>query len=84
MPSFSIRSSTIRLGIFISTLVIAAILVFQLIWLKHVYNKEQKDFDRSVMKAIKGLYEDIDTNNYNSSHLNELVENPEPHLIWPA
>ncbi|HKB45673.1 MAG TPA: HAMP domain-containing sensor histidine kinase, partial [Chitinophagaceae bacterium] len=33
-----------------------------------------------VMKAIKGLYEDIDTNNYNSSHLNELVENPEPHL----
>jgi two-component system phosphate regulon sensor histidine kinase PhoR len=80
MASYSIRSSTIRLGIFISTLVIAAILLYQLIWLKNEYNKEQNDFDHSVMKAIKGLYEDIDTINYYSSHLGELVENPEPHL----
>lgn len=80
MTSFSIRSSTIRLGIFISTLVIAVILVFQLTWLKKVYHFEQKEFDRSVIKAIRGLYEDIDANAYYSSHLNELIENPEPHL----
>jgi two-component system phosphate regulon sensor histidine kinase PhoR len=80
MPSFSIRSSTIRLGIFISTLVIAAILIFQLIWLKKVYHREQKEFDQGVIKAIGGLYEDINASAYYSSHLNELIENPEPHL----
>jgi two-component system phosphate regulon sensor histidine kinase PhoR len=80
MSSFSIRSSTIRLGIFISTLVIAAILIFQLIWLKKVYHREQKEFDQGVIKAIGGLYEDINASAYYSSHLNELIENPEPHL----
>src|SRR5258705_7973213 len=80
MPSFSIRSSTIRLGIFISTLVIAAILMFQLIRLKKVYHREQKEFDQGVIKAIPCLYEDINASAYYSSHLNELIENPEPHL----
>ncbi len=80
MASFSIRSSTIRLGIFISTLVIAAIVVFQLIWLKKIYLKEQKEFDQGVIKAIRGLYEDLDASVYNYSHLNELIENPGPHL----
>jgi two-component system, OmpR family, phosphate regulon sensor histidine kinase PhoR len=80
MPSFSIRSSTIRLGIFISTLVIAVILVFQLVWLKKVYQLEQKEFDHSVVKAIRGLYEDLDASAYYSYHLNALIETPEPHL----
>ncbi len=80
MPAFSIRSSTIRLGIFISTIVIAAILVFQLVWLKKVYHREQKEFDQGVIKAIRGLYEDINANAYYSSHLNELIKNPESHL----
>jgi two-component system phosphate regulon sensor histidine kinase PhoR len=80
MASFSIRSSTIRLGIFISTLVIAAIVVFQLIWLKKIYRFEQKEFDLSVLKSIRGLYEDINASNYNYSHLNELIENPKPQL----
>jgi len=80
MTSLSIRSSTVRLGIFLSTLIIAAILVFQLIWLKQEYKREQKEFDSSVIKSIQGLYEDIHANNYNVFHLNELIENPEPHL----
>jgi two-component system phosphate regulon sensor histidine kinase PhoR len=80
MSSFSIRSSTIRLGIFISTLVIAGIVVFQLIWLRQEYQREQKEFDSSVVKAIKGLYEDIKSNNYNISRLSELIESPEAHL----
>lgn len=80
MLSFSIRSSTIRLGIFISTLVIAVILVFQVIWLKKVYELEQKEFDHSVVKAIRGLYEDLDASAYYSYHLNALIETPEPHL----
>jgi len=80
MASFSIRSSTIRLGIFISTLVIAVILVFQLIWLKRVYRFEQKEFDHGVVKSIRGLYEDINAAPYYSYHLNVLIETPEPHL----
>lgn len=80
MANFSIRSSTIRLGIFISTLVIAIILVFQLIWLRELYDFEQKEFDHSVIKAVRGLYEDIDAKAYYSSHLNDLIENPGSHL----
>lgn len=80
MSSFSIRSSTIRLGIFISTLVIITILVFQLAWLRKVYRFEQKEFDRSVLKVIRGLYEDLEIPAYNSTHLNELIEKPEQHV----
>jgi two-component system phosphate regulon sensor histidine kinase PhoR len=60
--------------------VIAAILVFQLIWLKQEYRREQKEFDSSVVSAIQGLYEDIEASNYKISRLSELIENPEPHV----
>lgn len=80
MASYSIRSSTIRLGIFISTLVIATILIFQLVWLRKIYHNEQKEFDKGVFNAIRGLYEDLDASAYHYSHLNELIESPEPHL----
>lgn len=78
--ALAIRSSTIRLGIFISTLVIAIILTFQLVWLRKLYFFEQKEFDHSVLKAVRGLYEDLDIKIYNSSHLSELVENPKTNL----
>lgn len=78
MTPFSIRSSTIRLGIYISTVVIATILVFQLIWLKKIYHFEQRQFDLSVVKAVRGLYEDLDLPIYNTSPLNDLITNPEP------
>jgi two-component system, OmpR family, phosphate regulon sensor histidine kinase PhoR len=75
-----IRSSTLRLGIFISTLIIATILVFQLVWLKKVYRFEQKEFDHSVIKAVRGLYEDLAVPAYNISSMNELMEKPGRHL----
>src|SRR4030095_10151732 len=75
---FSIRSSMVRFGIFASALIIAIIVVFQLVWLKKVYQFEQKEFDISVLKAIRGLYEDM--NLYNTSNLDELVERPDRHL----
>ncbi len=78
--AITLRSSTIRLGIFISTLVIAVILLFQLVWLRKVYLFEQKEFDHSVVKAVRGLYEDLDIKIYNSSTLTELIENPRPNL----
>jgi len=81
MSSFFIRSSTVRLGILISSVVIATILVFQLVWLKKLYRLEQKDFDHGVVKSVRGLYEDLNMSNYYSSHLDELIERPEPHLF---
>jgi two-component system, OmpR family, phosphate regulon sensor histidine kinase PhoR len=80
MISVRLRSSTIRLVLFISSLVIATILVFQLVWLKKVYTFEQREFSHNVVKAIRGLYEDLDISLYNYSHLNELVDNPAPNL----
>jgi two-component system, OmpR family, phosphate regulon sensor histidine kinase PhoR len=79
MP-LTIRSSTIRLGIFISSLVIAAILIFQLVWLKKIYRYEQKEFDHSVVKAVRGLYEDLNIKDYNVNPLNKLIETPKPNL----
>ena len=75
---FSIRSSMVRFGNFASALIIAIIVIFQLIWLKKVYRFEQKEFDISVLKVIRGLYEDL--NLYNTSNLDELVERPDRHL----
>ncbi|MEO6611250.1 MAG: HAMP domain-containing sensor histidine kinase [Chitinophagaceae bacterium] len=80
MSSFRIRSSAVRLGIFISTVIIATILVFQLAWLKKVYRFEEKEFDHSVLKSIRGLYEDLELSSYTSSHLSELIEKPARHL----
>ena len=82
MISFSIRSSTIRLGIYISSVVIATILVFQLVWLTNVYRSEQKQFKTSVVKAVRGLYEDLDISIYNYTPLNDLIENPMPDLYF--
>lgn len=80
MKSPQIRSSTLRLGIFIGTLILAVIIIFQLLWLRKVYRFEQKEFDHSVVKSIRGLYEDLSIPAYNSSPLNELVEKPEQHF----
>lgn len=78
--AFTIRSSTIRLGIFISSLIITIILVFQLVWLNKIYHFEQKEFDHAVVKAIRGVYEDMDIKTYNFYTLNKLIENPSPNL----
>ena len=67
------RSQTIRLGIFISTLIIAAIIIFQLIWLKNVYYFEQKQFEHSIAKALRGFYEDINEPVDPKYNLNQMV-----------
>lgn len=68
-----LRSHTIRLGIFVSTLIIAAIVIFQLVWLKKVYYYEEKQFDHSIGKALRGVYEDIHQPVNPTYNLNQLV-----------
>lgn len=70
------RSKTIRLAIFISTFVVAIIIVFQLVWLRDVYYHEQREFDRGIAKAARGFYEDIDEPLVAYHNLNELISNP--------
>jgi two-component system phosphate regulon sensor histidine kinase PhoR len=70
------RSKTIRLAIFISTFIIAAIIIFQLIWLRGVFYSEQKDFDKSIAKVVRGFYEDINDPSFASYTLSELITNP--------
>lgn len=70
------RSKTIRLAIFISTFVIAAIVIFQLVWLRDVYYHEQKEFDKAIAKTVRGFYEDIDEALAISHNLNELISSP--------
>jgi len=70
------RSKTIRLIIFISTFVIAAIIIFQLIWLRDVYYHEQKEFDRAIAKTVRGFYEDINESLVISHNLNQLIQSP--------
>jgi two-component system, OmpR family, phosphate regulon sensor histidine kinase PhoR len=70
------RSKTIRLAIFISTFVIAAIIIFQLVWLRDVYYHEQKEFDKAIAKTVRGFYEDINEPLAISHNLNELISSP--------
>jgi two-component system phosphate regulon sensor histidine kinase PhoR len=70
-----LRSQTLRLGIFICTLIVGAIIIFQLIWLKKVYYFEQKQFDHSIAKALRGFYEDINEPVDPKYNLNQMVVN---------
>lgn len=70
------RSKTIRLAIFISTFIIAAIIIFQLTWLRKTYYYEQKEFDHAIAKAIRGFYEDINDTSFASYTLSNLITNP--------
>ena len=75
-----IRAKTVRIGILISTIVIGLIIVIQVFWLRKIYNYEEKEFDKSVIKVIKGLYEDIKLEVEPIGPLNEIISKPESHI----
>jgi two-component system phosphate regulon sensor histidine kinase PhoR len=70
------RSSTIKWIILLSTIVIGLLVSTQLFWLNKIYNYEQKEFNTSVVKSIKGFYEALEITNSNTSHLQNLIEKP--------
>ncbi len=79
-----VRARTIRLTILFSTIIIGLIIVIQAFWLRKVYHYEEKEFDRKVISAIKGLYDDINLVKDPSKYLNEVVTKPEPHIYIAA
>lgn len=68
-----LRAKTIRLGIFISTVIITAIVMFQLIWLWKVYNFEQKNFDLSIARAVRNFFDDVNIKPQPGTHLSDLI-----------
>src|SRR5215212_3618542 len=70
------RSSTTRAFILTFAIVITAIIGLQLYWLYRTYTFEQQNFHTSVVKSIRGIYEDIDMVYDPGNRMNKLVETP--------
>ena len=68
------RSNTIRLFILIASLLIAAIIVVQVYWLNKTYTYEKNEFNTSVIKSIRGVYEDLPLLYESSEKLQTLIE----------
>src|SRR5574338_825551 len=79
-----IRARAVRLSILISTIIIGLIIVIQAFWLGKVYQYEEKEFDRKVIGAVKGLYDDIKLVEDPSKYLKDIVTKPEPHIYIAA
>lgn len=75
-----IRSKTLRLVIFTSTVLITIIVGIQLFWLQKVYLYEDKQFNINVSKSIRGLYDDMELVNDVSDNVQKVIENPKPDL----
>ncbi len=70
------RSSTTRLIIFAATILVSVIVAFQLHWLNKTYSFEKNEFNTSVVKAIRGLYEDLDLDDKPGFQFHNLIERP--------
>ncbi len=68
------RSFTTRLIIVIASLLIAIIISMQVHWLNKTYAFEKNEFSTSVLKAIRGVYEDLPLVYNSSLSLDSLVE----------
>lgn len=58
----NMRSSTLRIILLASSLLVAVLIAIQLFWLSEIYSLEQKNFDNNVSRAIHGFYEDLGLN----------------------
>src|SRR6185503_17076170 len=68
------RSNTIRLFILIASFLIAIIIVIQVYWLNKTYTFEKTEFNTSVIKSIRGVYEDLPLLTDASRKLQSLIE----------
>jgi two-component system phosphate regulon sensor histidine kinase PhoR len=70
------RSSIFKWVILSATLLLAALVAFQLFWLKRIYNTEQQLFTTNVIKSVRGLMEDIKLSE-DAPRLQQIVERPD-------
>lgn len=72
------RSSTTRIIILLLAITIAAIISLQIHWLQKTFAFEKNEFNTSVIKTVRGVYEDIALTNDPGINLSALIEHPNP------
>ncbi len=70
------RSATLKWIILLSTILIGLLVSVQLFWLNKIYNYDQKEFTTSVVKSIRGVYEDLQLSDSSGPQLQKLIEQP--------
>ncbi len=75
------RSSATRLLILVTTILISIIIGLQLHWLSKTYAFEKNEFNTSVLKSIRGLYEDLDLSDEAGFQFNNLIEHPKDNVF---
>jgi two-component system phosphate regulon sensor histidine kinase PhoR len=70
------RSSVTRLLILSFSLLIVILTGIQLYWINKTYSFEQHEFHVSVIKSIRGIYEDINMVEDPAGRLDKLIEHP--------
>lgn len=71
------RSSTLKWIVLSATFLAAIVVAVQLIWLKKVYTLEKRQFNLSVVKSIRGLFEDLEMNDAPGTNLQQLIDKPD-------
>jgi two-component system, OmpR family, phosphate regulon sensor histidine kinase PhoR len=70
------RSSTLKWMVFVSALLVATIITVQLYWLNKIYSFEQRQFNNSVVKSIRGLLEDVQLDDHAGADFQKFIEHP--------
>lgn len=70
------RSITLKWVVLSSTVLIGLLVSVQLYWLNKIYNYDQKEFNTSVVKSIRGIYEDLKLTDSPGAELQKLIEQP--------
>jgi len=70
------RSATIRFFILIAAILIAVIIGLQVHWMAKTYAFHENEFNTSVVKSVRGIYEDLAIDEVPSANLHSLVEKP--------
>jgi two-component system phosphate regulon sensor histidine kinase PhoR len=71
------KSKTLRWIFLIGVAIVATLGAAQLYWLNKTYAYEKKEFTTSVIKSIKGVYEDLELTTLRSPQLQDLIEQPD-------
>lgn len=71
------RSITLKRIILSLSLMIGLIIIAQIFWLNRLYTFEQRQFNTNVVKAIRGLYEDLELVKGSVVPLQQFIDRPD-------
>src|SRR3569832_5955 len=70
------RSVTIRIFILVAAILIAVIIGLQVHWMSKIYAFHENEFNASVVKTVRGVYEDLALAELPVAKLQALVDKP--------